>query len=346
MEAIRRTDLSFAGPRSRATIERLEEALDGENEVRAEVGTDADVDIEAFADALNANKLSRELLPTGADERARDDATHRTKRRKRFERVTRALDNADVSFASIKNLKTPYAMMSDIDLLVPDASDHATAARILAERDYEFYRFRLLAHPRKMMAKQSPTDPRPVDVYPDAMWIRKVVCDPAAVVERADSSSQRELLPADDIYLVATHAYSHLSVTLAELVHAVAVLDQSEVEWSLLLKQAERYGCRDALLAYNYLLDWYLRATGRDPIPEWVIDTLESGAVSAAVRRWWDGLTEPVEFPIEFPLYLPTVLSAAHHLPRVARRRSLRTTYKDLQSHALTLGSMLLRGEA
>jgi hypothetical protein len=310
------------------------------------VAADADVDTEAFADALDANKLSHELRSAGADGRSRDDATHRTKRRERFERVTRALDDADVSFAAIKNLKTPYAMMSDVDLLVPDASDHAVAARVLAEREYEFYRFRLLAHPRKMMAKQSPTDPRPVDVYPDAMWIRKVVCDPTAVVERAGSSPRREPSPADDIYLVATHAYSHLSVTLAELVHGVAVLDRSEVEWSLLLEQAERYGCRDALLAYCYPLDWYLRATGRDPVPERVIDALESGPVAAAVRRWWDGLAAPVEFPVELPLYLPTVLSAAHHLPRVARRRSLRTTYKDLQSHALTLGSMLFRGEA
>ncbi|WP_251328604.1 nucleotidyltransferase family protein [Haloplanus pelagicus] len=342
MQGHRRSDPSFAGPRSRSIIARIEDDLSGGTRFE----TDDAMDRADLEPALDANKLSRELLGDECGEGARTDADHRKARRERLERVTEALVAADVSFAAIKNLKAPYAMMSDVDLLVPDPGDHAVAARVLAERDYEFYRFRLLAHPRKMMAKRSARDPRPVDIYPDAMWIRKVVCDPESVVVRAESAPPREPSPADDLYLVATHAYSHLSVTLAELVHGVAVVEGSDVEWSRLVEQADQYGCRDALLAYVYPLDWYLRASGREPIPEDVVEALETGPVAGAVRRWWDGLEPPVEFPVQFPLHLPTVLSAAHHLPRIARTRSLRTAYKDLQSHALTLGSMLVRGEA
>lgn len=342
MEERRHRDPSFVGPRSRSIIARIEDDLSGGTHIEA----DTPVDRAELETALAANKFSRELLGDESDEGARTDADHRKARRERLERVTEALVAANVSFAAIKNLKAPYAMMSDIDLLVPNPRDHAVAARVLAERNYEFYRFRLLAHPRKMMAKRSARDPRPVDIYPDAMWIRKVVCDPESVVTRADSTPLREPSPGDDLYLVATHAYSHLSVTLAELVHGVAVVDGSNVDWSRLVEQADRYGCRDALLAYVYPLDWYLRATDREPVPEDVIESLETGPVAGAVRRWWEGLEPPVEFPVQFPLHLPTVLSAAHHVPRIVRTRSLRTAYKDLQSHALTLGSMLVRGEA
>lgn len=340
MDGHRRSDISFAGPRSTAVVARVEESMAGGTRVEPE----PEIDTDLLARTLRSNKLSRELLDD--DERASEDASHREARERRLERETRALCEAGVSFAAIKNLKAPFAMMSDVDLLVPNAADHAVAARVLAEQDYEFYRFRLLAHPRKMMAKQSQTDPRPVDIYPDAIWIRKVVCDPASVVERAGTKPPREPAPADDLYLVATHAYSHLSVTLAELLHGVAVLDRHDLDWAHLTDRASRYGCRDALLGYLYPLDWYLRATGRDPVPDAVFDALETGLVAAAVRRWWDGLTPPVEFPLEFPLHLPTVLSAFHHVPQIARRRSIRTTYKDLQSHALTLGSKLVRGEA
>ena len=294
---------------------------------------------------LQRNKLSRELLPEEAPG-SEQDAAHRQAREQRLSVVTEALSEANVSYASMKNLKTPYTMMSDIDLLVPDPREHAVAARVLAERGYEFYRFRLLAHPRKTMAKQADDDPRPVDIYPDAIWMRKVVCDAASVVSYADSEPPREPAAVDDLYFVATHAFSHLSITFAELFHGIAVLSEaSSFDWDRLCSMACQFGCADALLAYFLPLDEYLAATDRQQVPSKVFDRLRNGFATRAVDRWWNSKEPPYTFPIQFPLMLPTVISAGHHVPRIMRQRSMYTAYKDLQSHALTVASKLIRGE-
>lgn len=304
------------------------------------------ITIDDHQEFLQRNKLSRELLPdrvTGS----KQDAAHRHAREQRLSAVTEALSEANVSYASMKNLKTPYTMMSDIDLLVPDPREHSVAVRVLAEREYDFYRFRLLAHPRKTMAKQADDDPRPVDIYPDAIWMRKVVCDAASVVSYADSEPPRDPAAVDDLYLVATHAFSHLSITFAELFHGVAVLSEaSSFDWDRLCSMACQFGCADALLSYLLPLDEYLAATDRQRIPSKVFDRLRDGFATRAVDRWWNSKEPPYTFPIQFPLMLPTVISAGHHVPQIMRQRSMYTAYKDLQSHALTVASKLIRGEA
>ncbi|QSG08229.1 hypothetical protein HSR122_0825 [Halapricum desulfuricans] len=237
------------------------------------------------------------------------------------------------------------AMMSDVDLLIPDPSEQAAAAKVLADEGFEFYRFRLLAHPRKVMAKQSAEDPRPVDIYPDAMWIRKVVCDAEAVVERADPCGERTPAPADDLYLVATHAYSHLSVTFAELLHGVQIIvETDEIDWSIAIDSAREYGCLDGLYAYLLLLDEYLAATDRQRVPAAVFDSIPNTWAITLIHRWWKR-NRPRSFPIEFPTWLPTIVSSGHHIPRARRQLSPRETWKDFQSHYLTAASKVLLGE-
>ncbi|AWB26400.1 nucleotidyltransferase family protein [Halococcoides cellulosivorans] len=296
------------------------------------------------AEVLRANKLSLELLPEPPDE-ADDQAAHRRKRRERFQHVCELLNDAGVAYASMKNLRTPSATMSDVDLLVPDPREQALAARVLAAEGFEFYGFRLLAHPRKVMAKRSPADPRPVDIYPDAMWIRKVVCDAERVVERANADGQRTPAPADDLYLVATHAYSHCSITFAELYHGVAIVDTESVDWAIAIEAARSYGCVDALYAYLLVLDEYLTATGRGGVPDRVFDAIPRSWITRLVDRWFER-SRPRSFPVVFPTWLPTMASAVHHVPRVARQCTTHETLKDFQSHGLTAASKVLLGEA
>lgn len=294
--------------------------------------------------ALRANKLSLELLPDPPDD-ADDQARHRQKRRERLDHVCSLLNDAGVSYATMKNLRTPKATMSDVDLLVPDPREQATAARTLAADGFEFWGFRLLAHPRKVMAKRSAADPRPVDIYPDAMWIRKIVCDADAVVKRASVDGHRAPAPVDDLYLVATHAYSHCSITFAELYHGVEIVDTESVEWEIGIEAARSYGCVDALYAYLLVLDEYLTATGRDGVPDRVFEAIPRTWITRLVDRWFER-SRPRSFPVVFPTWLPTLASSAHHVPRVARQCSARETLKDLQSHGLTAASKVLLGEA
>lgn len=306
-----------------------------------------DISADLASSLLLSNKLSREHLTSidAASQGAEADRAHRLARNERNEEVCAWLNEAGIEYASMKNLRAPKAMMSDIDLLVADPSEQARATAVLAEHGFEFHRFRLLGHPRKVMAKRSDDDPRPVDIYPDAMWIRKIVCNADAVIERADSSGDHRPTPADDLYLVATHAYSHLSVSFAELYHGVTIVEEEDVDWETLIDTASRYGCLDGVAAYLLLVDEYLTLTGRPRIPSTVFDQIPNTWAVTLVRNWWQNST-PRSFPVRFPIWLPTFVSSAHHVPRVASELTPYETVKDFQSHYLAAASQLLLGEA
>lgn len=328
-------------PLTRSMISRVDPRLDRLHGLAPSV--------DELVDTFRANKLSLEYLDDESVESTEVDAQreHRELREERLRAVTARLNDGGVQYASMKNLRTPAAIMSDIDLLVPDPSEQAQSVRILSEDGYEFYRFRLLAHPRKIMAKTAERDPRPVDIYPDAIWIRKLVCDAERVVSRADRDGTRTPAPEDDMYLVATHAFSHMSVTFAELYHGVRVLeDAREFDWDALLGCAVEYGCADGLYVYLALLDRYLRFAGRDHIPAQAFDRLTEERGGQFARYWWRRFDGPVEFPVEIPIWLANVTSSVYHTPKVARHASLRETLKDFQSHYLAAASQYIFGEA
>lgn len=313
-----------------------------------------DVNRDTFVAHLRRNKLSREFLKkTNYDlNGVSADKSHRESRTERLELVTDWFDDADVEYVPMKNLRTPKSMMSDIDFLVPDPSEAATAVRLLDDAGYELHRFRLLAHPLKTMAV-APEDTGesttggahdwPVDLYPDAIWIRKRVCDPDRVVERAAANG--ELTSEDDLYLIATHAYSHLSVTFGELYHGVLVLEESNnIDWEYLLEIADEYGCADALYLYLRSLDDYLTLTGRDSVPPYVFQRLEEYRICRSINGWYDR-GDTAQFPVPIPIRFACAASVLHHVPRVARHSSLRETWKDFQSHLLVAASKLILGE-
>jgi hypothetical protein len=315
-----------------------------------------DIDRKTFVDALRENKLSQEYLKatTYDTHGSIADKEHRESRNRRLKRVTDRFDSAGIEYAPMKNLRTPKAMMSDIDVLVPDPSEEAQAVRLLVEEGYELYRFRLLAHPLKTMAV-APDDSGesttggardwPVDFYPDAIWIRKRVCDPHRVVERTTGSESTEITGEDDLYLVATHAFSHLSVTFGELYHGVLVLNETDAfDWDYLLDVADEYGCADALYFYLRVLDDYLDTTGRKRVPTEVFDALEQYWVCRVIRRWYEN-ADANQFPVQIPIRLACGVSLLHHIPRVSRHSTVRETWKDFQSHLLTAVSKLLLGE-
>lgn len=337
------------------TYDDVSAAIAGAVDPRLEYA-EPDVDRETFVSALRRNKLSREHLErTSFDSTgASADQKHRRTRRDRLEWATDLFDAADVEYVPMKNIRTPKAMMSDIDFLVPDPSESATAVRQLVGEGYELHRFRLLAHPLKTMAV-APEDVGesttggahdwPIDLYPDAIWIRKRVCDPQRVVDRAANSDPTGPTREDDLYLVATHAYSHLSVTFGELYHGLLVLEAEEpLDWDYLLDVADDYGCADALYLYLRTLDEYLSVTGRGRVPGEVFGQLEQYAICRAIGRWYEGAATGT-FPVEIPIRFACGASILHHLPRVARHSTVHETWKDFQTHLLVAGSKLLLGE-
>lgn len=85
--------------------------------------------------------------------------------------------------------------------------------------------------------------------------------------------------------------------------------------------------------------------TERNRIPEWVLDSLSNGVVPRLASRWVTDIDYPLEYPIEVPVWLANIVSSIYHSPRVARQEGLYKSYKDFQSHYLSLSSKLLLGE-
>lgn len=327
------------GPATATVASLVDPAFEASSEVPAP---------EAVVETLRENKFSREHLEgtdypsTGAD----DDRRHREAREETRSTVTERLDAAGVRYVAMKELRGARVLMHDVDLLVPGIADEAAVIRCLEELDYTLYRFRLLAHPRKVMGRRSPDDQTPVDLYPAAMWIRKHVCDAQGVIQRSRDAGRREPTAEDDMYLVATHAYAHLDVTFAEMFHGVTVLEEAtSFDWYHLLGTAARWGCQDALYAYLRLVDHHLEATGRERIPGDVLRRLEAAGINRVTRRWLPADDYRLDYPVDVPVWAGTLASSVHHVPRVARRLGVRETWKDLQTHGLSAASELLLGE-
>lgn len=262
------------------------------------------------------------------------------------------LDRIDVGYVLIKALRSPFALMSDVDFLVPLPNDVARIATELEQNGFTFYRFRILAHPLKIMAVppgQGPKDPPSVDLYPDAMWIRKHVLDGTGVVARRRDGIVRGIQsptpsPQDDLYLVATHAFARGDITLAELDHGARLLVETSLEWTPLLKNAAAFGSEDALYSYLRLLKRVSACAGDTAaVPAEVLDQLRRAPACRGLEAWLDRTEQELSLPVRFPLWLSTIRSGVFHLPPVSRRLTFVETIMDAATHAHTVGSHLLR---
>ncbi len=262
------------------------------------------------------------------------------------------LEQLETSYVLMKALRSPFALMSDVDLLVPQPLDIAHIAGELEAAGFALYRFRLLAHPLKIMAaprRQSPEGLPTIDLYPDAMWIRKHVLDGLGVIARRRRQSVRGVsmwtpCPEDDLYLVATHAFAHGNITLAELDHGARLIQPEAFDWSRVLRSATAFGCQDGVYVYLRLLVCVSELVGTGSnCPAQVIAELERAPACQAVQRWLDRAEHELTLPIRVPWWLSTVRSAVHHLPAVSQRISMSELAMDAATHGFNIGIHLLK---
>jgi hypothetical protein len=254
-------------------------------------------------------------------------------------------------YVLMKALGSPYSRMSDVDFLVPNPKDIATIVRALEEAGFTLYRFRLLSHPLKVMAVQggiSPEAPPCIDLYPDAMWVRRHVLDGAGVVARRRRDTVRGIAVwgpcrEDDLLLVATHAFAHGRVSLAELDHGARLIDQPEFAWSRLIERAGAFGCLDSLYIYLSLLAYVMAYAGmQERVPAALLDELGRRIVNRAPRAWLQNVAHRLEFPIRLPLWLSTVRSAFFHIPAVSRHIHPRELLMDTAAHGMAVATHML----
>jgi hypothetical protein len=291
-------------------------------------------------------------LDEGLTSRLRSQQEQHGRWTEMLETAISLLDRLDVSCVLMKELASPFARMSDIDFLVPIPADVATIARELEARGFALYRFRLLSHPLKVMAvpgAQPLGTPPGIDLYPDAMWIRRHVLDGIGVVRRRQPRLVRGVTVAapcreDDVYLVATHAFARGDITLAELDHGARLLSLGNLDWERMIRTSFAFGCVDALYIYLRLLLEVSRAAGLpDLVPATVLDDIEESAPARGTRPWLDRTTAELRVPVRLPLWLGTVRAARYHLSAVRHRLGPRELLFDAATHGLAVGAHLLR---
>jgi hypothetical protein len=257
-----------------------------------------------------------------------------------------------VEYVLMKALASPLALMSDVDFLVPQPRDIARIAAELERADFALYRFRLLAHPLKIMAvpaDQSLKAPPGIDLYPDAMWVRKHVLDGPGVIVRRHMAEARGIsiwqpCLEDDLYLVATHAFARGDITLAELDHGARLVRHAEFDWAYLIQSATAFGCVDAIYIYLRLLECACRSASLgEAVPPEVIGQLERFAASRGLRSWLDVIEHDLRFPLRIPLWLSTIRSGMYHLPAIRKRVRFSELLWDTACHGFMVGTHLLR---
>jgi len=167
------------------------------------------------------------------------------------------LDSANVKYVLIKYLDIPYAYMQDIDLLIEDEKDRHVVFSSLKKKGYTPYSSFLSPHPEKVLfIKHNSTTP--IDIYPEPAWW-KISYAPKGLI--TSKRTQKRILgievlvpsPTHDLYIIATHGYTHGIVTLADVAYVTKIILDHKVDWHHLLSIAKLYKLEHAVFIYLFL---------------------------------------------------------------------------------------------
>lgn len=179
--------------------------------------------------------------------------------------VNRRLQRESVEHVFVKLLRDPFKP-TDIDLLISDPREQERAMEALGGREI-FARGGLLEGPRRAILRFRNID---IDIYPEACWGGLKVAEGAEIMERRHLKyvlGERAYLPssADDFYLIATHAYSHLNIRREEIQNCRAIASEPDFSWGKVWDMASRFGMTGPVRIFAEAVD--NGHTGR--IPSW-----------------------------------------------------------------------------
>lgn len=186
-----------------------------------------------------------------------------------FRWANQRLQQRSVEHVFVKLLRDPFRP-TDIDLLIPDPHEQERAMEALGGREI-FVRGGLLEGPRRMILQLRNLD-IDIDIYPEACWGGLKVADGTEIVGRRHLKNvlgENAYLPspADDFYLIATHAYSHLNIRRAEIKNCRAIASDASFSWERVWEMASRFGMIGPVKIFSEAVD-----NGRvGKIPSWKI---------------------------------------------------------------------------
>jgi len=262
--------------------------------------------------------------------------------------VNKVLRN--VNYMLIKDLDIPFALLSDIDLLLYDYIELLKAAIILENEGCNIYKFRLLAHPFKVMATNCKNEVFEIDLYPHPMWIRKIVASTDEIFKTKHFGIRYDIempLPAPpmDFYLIATHAWSHLRLTLAETLYLLKLSESiKEKEWFQILEIAHKWGTLDSIYTISLVLNIFSsKVYGYSVIPEEVINEMKKKYILSSKSEKWLYSIKRIEFPIKFPASLAVFYSSLYSFQALWKKDLMNALYGILSTYLSYTSNLFLK---
>lgn len=293
-----------------------------------------------IVDKIKSNGFSCEII----DENSKDKYW-REKRLETLLKVSKIFKKENVKHVFIKDLRHLFAMMDDVDVLIPEPYDIVKATRILSDEGYKLYRFRLLSHPLKIMARRRYNEP-PIDIYPDTIWVRKKVCEGEEIILKRRLDERGVYVPSveDNFYLVATHAYFHLSIRLSELLHGISLISQKNFDFEYLFELSKKFGTLDAVYLCVLFIQQYSKIFYEDEIiQEEFLEKFRGNRICRIIDSWFR--RKQLSFPFNIPIWLACFLSSFYHTPKLIGRIKAMELVDDFLTHYLSISSKIIEGK-
>jgi hypothetical protein len=177
--------------------------------------------------------------------------------------------------------------------------------------------------------------------------VRKKVCDGQAVLERgepAEFAGRTVPVPApeDSFHLVATHAYAHMRLTLAEVLHGFEMIGP-DFDWDRVVTMARTYGSMDSVYLFVRTMDAYADAyRAENPIPAWVLTELNKARPARQLADWFADAADPLVLPLSVPRRIACLSSSAHYFRRSLGAMSPGDTLYGTLTHYVILANQVI----
>jgi hypothetical protein len=269
--------------------------------------------------------------------------------------ISGLLQGNNIPHVFIKLNRAAGAVISDIDILIPEPEYELDALRALQQSGFACFQARPLHHPLKINAVrygQGRALPSiVVDFYPDILWNSKRVHDGELVMRRSrsvnfDGLSIRVPSAEDEIYMLATHACHHLRVRMADLLHGFLILQEGEhgMDWRFVQRVARFFATTDDLYIFSQLLQQYLMYCGHSEISLADLWSTERSPwfSRAVVSRIARNLGTPPSFPINLPMFLYSFGSSRYHLANGMQAYTSSEVFRVLASYYWMCGKLIV----
>lgn len=230
------------------------------------------------------------------------------------------LEENNVEYTLMKAFDIPFAHMVDIDLLIEDKSDMIKTISILKKENYEIKKL-LFFYPFKLTATKL-GEPIIVDLYHKPKWYDFTYAPEGYISSSSTSGTIHRVdavipSPELNIYLVATHGYSHGRFTLEELLHVTNIVLKEKPDLLSLVPLARRFRTAHSLYGYIWLVMKILekRFECEDSELELFLTKLQKNSLTRYFRRWIERFS-PFQYQ-DFPVYIPFKMLARAGLSKL-----------------------------